>query len=176
MLDPFVAEALEVLERTPRVLRAMLEGLSDPWAHADEGPQTFAPGDVLGHLIHGEETDWVPRARLILEKGEATPFVPFDRFGFRANYGNKPIGELLDVFARLREGNLRVVRDLDLDVRRLALTGRHPGLGRVTMGQLIAAWVVHDLGHLRQVTRVMAGRYRDAVGPWREYLRILDER
>jgi hypothetical protein len=176
MLDPFVSEALEVLERTPRILGSMLEGLSDPWLDADEGPQTFNPADVLGHLIHGEETDWIPRARLILERGEGAPFVPFDRFGFRASYGGRPVDELLEVFARLREGNLRVLRGLDLDVRRLALTGRHPTLGRVTMGQLVAAWVVHDLGHVRQVTRVMAGRYRDAVGPWREYLRILDER
>lgn len=176
MLDAFVSEAIEVLERTPRVLRSMLEGLSDPWLDADEGPQTFSPAEVLGHLIHGEETDWIPRARLILQSGETTPFVPFDRFGFRATHGGKPVGELLDVFAGLREGNLRVLRELDIDVPRLALTGRHPALGRVTMGQLLAAWVVHDLGHVRQVTRVMAGRYRAAVGPWREYLRILDEK
>jgi hypothetical protein len=176
VIDLRVSEALEVLERTPRALRSMLGGLSDPWLRADQGPDTFSPADVLGHLIHGEETDWMPRARLILERGEAQPFTPFDRFGFRERYGGRPADELLDVFAELRERNLRALRDLGLDAGRLALTGRHPALGRVTLAQLIAAWVVHDLGHLRQVARVMAGRYRDAVGPWREYLRILDER
>ena len=176
MADPRVAEALEVLERTPEVLRSMLGGLSDPWVRCDEGPGTFSPGDVVGHLIHGEEADWIPRARIIVERGEAEPFAPFDRFGFRRTHGSKSLGELLDLFARLRETNLRALAELELDAARLATTGMHPALGRVTLAQLLAAWVVHDLGHLRQVARVMARRYRDAVGPWREYLPVLDER
>jgi len=176
MPDPRVAEALEVLERTPGALRGMLGGLSDPWLCCDEGPETYSPADVVGHLVYGEETDWIPRLRIILEQGEARPFTPFDRLGFRAAHGSKSVGELLELFARLRDENLHVLVALDLDAARLALTGRHPALGRVTLAQLLAAWVVHDLGHLRQVARVMARRYRDAVGPWREYLPVLDDR
>lgn len=153
----------------------MLEGLSDPWARADEGPDTFSPADVVGHLIYGEETDWMPRMRIILEKGEAQAFTPFDRFGFREMWGGRPMDQLLTAFTELRGKNLDALRGLGLDAARLALTGRHPALGRVTLAQLLAAWVVHDLGHLRQVARVMAGRYREAVGPWREYLPILEE-
>ena len=176
MTDPRVLEAVEVLERTPRAIRSMLEGLSDPWLRADEGPDTFSPADVVGHLIHGEETDWMPRMRIILEKGEAQPFTPFDRFGFREAWGGRSMDQLVAAFAELRRKNLDALRGLGLDAAKLELTGRHPTLGRVTLAQLLAAWVVHDLGHLRQVVRVMAGRYREAVGPWREYLPILDER
>jgi hypothetical protein len=113
--------------------------------------------------------------RIILEKGEAQPFTPFDRFGFRRAWGGRPVDQLVAAFAELREKNLDALRGLGLDAAKLELTGRHPSLGRVTLAQLLAAWVVHDLGHVRQVARVMAGRYREAVGPWREYLPILDE-
>jgi hypothetical protein len=174
-MDPRVTEALEVLERTPRALREMLAGLSDPWLRADEGPDTFSPADVVGHLIDGEEADWIPRMRIILEKGEAQPFTPFDRFAFRKAHGGRSIGELLDLFEGLRARNLEAVRGLGLDASRLELTGTHPALGRVTLSQLLATWVVHDLGHIRPAARVMAGRYREAVGPWREYLPVLDE-
>ena len=175
-MDSRVSEAVQVLERTPEALRGLLAGLSDPWLRADEGRGTFSPLDVLGHLIHGEETDWMPRLRIILHEGEAQAFTPFDRLGFREAYGGKPVGELLSVFAELRARNLTALRGLDLDAAKLELTGQHPALGRVTLAQLLATWVVHDLGHLRQVVRAMAGRYRDAVGPWREYLRIRDEK
>ena len=128
----------------------------------------------MGHLIHGEETDWVPRMRIILEHGEAVPFTPFDRFAFRTASVGHSTDALLDRFESLRRDSLRAVREVTLDEAALGRTGMHPGLGRVTLGQLFAAWVVHDLGHLKQVSRAMARQYRDAVGPWREYLTILD--
>ena len=168
--------AVEVLERTPRAIEAVLSGLSDEWLAANEGPETFSPVDVLGHLIHGEETDWIPRARIILEHGEARPFEPFDRFGFRRTQAGVPLPTLLATFARLRASNLSALRALDLQPAQLALRGTHPSLGPVTLEQLLATWVVHDLGHLGQITRVMAKHYREDVGPWREYLPVLDRR
>ncbi|HUG53453.1 MAG TPA: DinB family protein [Vicinamibacteria bacterium] len=168
------ADALAVLERTPAALRGLLLGLPEAWLLADEGPETFSPRDVVGHLLHGEETDWLPRLRIILEHGEAVPFTPFDRFAFRTTCAGVPTAELLGRFEARRRANLDAVRGTALDGATLARTGRHPALGRVTLGQLLAAWVVHDLGHLKQVARAMARQYRDAVGPWREYLTILD--
>jgi DinB family protein len=168
------ADAVAVLRRTPAALQAMLDGLADSWLLANEGPDTFSPRDVIGHLIHGEETDWVPRMRIILEHGEAVPFTPFDRFAFRTASVGHSTSALLERFAALRRESLRAVGAMTLDGAALARTGTHPGLGRVTLGQLLAAWVVHDLGHVKQVARVMAGQYREAVGPWREYLTILD--
>ena len=167
-------DAIAVLERTPAVLQAMLGGLPEAWLLGNEGPDTFSPRDVVGHLIHGEETDWVPRARIILEHGESVPFTPFDRFAFRAKSEGETTAALLDRFAVLRRVSLDEVRRLRLDEPTLARTGTHPALGRVTLAQLLAAWVVHDLGHLKQVARTMARQYREAVGPWREYLTILD--
>jgi hypothetical protein len=151
-----------------------LTGLSEPWLRASEGPDTFGPVDVLGHLIHGEQTDWVPRLRIILEQGEAQPFPPFDRFGFREVCRNRSLAELLSLFERLRTENLAAARDLVGDGAVLERAGRHPALGAVTVRQLLAAWVVHDLGHVKQLVRVLAGEYREAVGPFREYLTILD--
>jgi len=173
-LDLTLAEAVPLLERTPGALRAMLGGLPDSWLLANEGPDTFSPRDVIGHLIHGEETDWVPRMRIILEHGESVPFTPFDRFAFRTASVGHSTGALLDRFAALRAESLRAVAAVKLDAAALARTGTHPALGRVTLSQLLAAWVVHDLGHVKQVARTMAGQYRAAVGPWREYLTILD--
>ena len=167
-------EALAVLERTPASLRALLQGLGDEWIDADEGPDTFSPRDVLGHLILGEETDWVPRIGIILEHGEGHPFTPFDRFGFRERYGGQPVGSLLTRFSELRTTNLGVVRSLGLGESDLERRGTHPGLGPVTLGQLLSAWAVHDLGHVVQIARVLAKRHREAVGPWREYLTVLD--
>jgi len=163
-----------VLERTPAALAALLGGLPEAWLLADEGPDTFSPRDVVGHLIHGEETDWVPRMKIILEHGESVPFTPFDRFAFRSTTQGQTTEALLQRFAARRGESLREVARLRLDEATLARTGTHPALGRVTLAQLLAAWVVHDLGHLKQVARTMAGRYRQAVGPWREYLSILD--
>jgi DinB superfamily len=167
-------DAIPVLERTPAALEAMLGGLPEAWLLADEGPDTFSPRDVVGHLIHGEETDWLPRVRIILEHGESVPFTPFDRFAFRTRSAGRSTTVLLETFAELRRANLDQLRALALDVPALARTGTHPALGRVTLGQLLAAWVVHDLGHLKQVARAMARQYREAVGPWREYLTVLD--
>ena len=165
--------AVEVLERTPGALRALLAGLDETWVTASEGPGTFSPKDVLGHLIHGEETDWVPRIRVILEDGEKCPFTPFDRFGFRTKIEEQTLALLLDRFETLRRESLGYLRSLALDPARLERTGMHPELGRVTLGELIATWVVHDLGHTSQILRVMAREYDVAVGPWKAYLSIL---
>jgi hypothetical protein len=169
-----LVEAVAVLERTPAALDGLLRGLPEPWLLASEGPDTFTPRDVVGHLIHGEETDWIPRMRIILEHGESVPFTPFDRFAFRTASLSHSTDDLLARFASLRTGSLSTLREARLDEGALSRTGTHPGLGRVTLGQLLAAWVVHDLGHLKQVARAMARQYREAVGPWREYLTILD--
>jgi hypothetical protein len=170
--DPF--EALPVLRRTPGVLRTLLDGIPGPWIHATEGPDTWSPFDVVGHLIHGERTDWIPRIEHILAHGDKVPFPVFDRFAqFEASKGRE-LAELLDTFADLRTANLDRLAALRLTPSDLARPGLHPALGGVTLGQHLSSWVVHDLGHLAQVTRVMAKRYREAVGPWREYLPILD--
>ena len=168
-----LSEAIPVLRRTPPTLRALLSGLGAEWLDADEGPDTFTPRDVIGHLISGEETDWIPRLRIILESGERRPFTPFDRFGFRQKYGHLTIDALLDRFATLREDNLRQLEALRLTPAQMELRGTHPELGTVTLSQLLATWVGHDLTHVSQVVRVMAKRYEQAVGPWRAYLRIL---
>ncbi len=168
-----VTESVAVLARSPGALRVMLEGLSDAWLDAREGPDTFSARDVVGHLVFGEETDWIPRLRIILEHGESRPFTPFDRFGFKERYGGRPIAEILDHFARLRRDNLQVLEAARLSAADLQRPGRHPELGAVTLGQLLATWVAHDLNHLGQIARVMAKRYADEVGPWRVYLRIL---
>jgi len=170
-----LSQSIEILERTAGTLRSLLGGLSAGWVLADEGPETFSPHDVLGHLIHGEETDWIPRLRIILERGEARPFTPFDRFAFREKLRGKSTAELLDLFSGLRRKNLEILRSLDLKPAQLDLRGTHPELGTVTLRQLIATWVVHDLGHLRQVIRVMAKQYGEAVGPWKAYLPVLAE-
>ncbi|HET9315090.1 MAG TPA: DinB family protein [Vicinamibacteria bacterium] len=168
-----MSHVFEVLERTPGALRSLLGGLSDDWTLPNEGPETFSPHDVVGHLIHGEKTDWIPRVCVILQHGPSKPFEPFDRFGFRAYATGVPIDALLDEFARLRAENLAILRGLGLNPDQLAREGTHPALGTVTLGQLIATWVVHDLNHLAQATRVMAGQYRDQVGPWTRFLGIL---
>jgi hypothetical protein len=174
---PFrIESAIEVLESTPRTLEAWLGGLSTDWVTSNEGPDTFSPLDVLGHLIHGEETDWIPRARIILEHGEEKPFEPFDRFAFRRTLAGVPLPTLLETFGRLRASNLRELRSLELRPEDLARRGTHPALGTVTLEQLLSTWVVHDLGHLAQIARVMAKQYREEVGPWREYLPVLDRR
>jgi hypothetical protein len=167
-------QGMAVLERTPRVLRAMLGALAPAWADATEGPETWSPYSIVGHLIHGERTDWVPRAQLILTQGANRRFTPYDRFAqFRESQG-KALAELLDEFARLRENNLAVLGGWNLTDVQLALEGEHPEFGAVTLRQLLATWVAHDLGHVAQIARVMAKQYRDAVGPWRAYLPILD--
>jgi predicted enzyme related to lactoylglutathione lyase len=172
-MHPFISESVAVLERTPRVLAALLDGAPEAWTETRESDASFSPRDVVGHLIHGEDTDWVPRLRLILEKGDSEPFVPFDRFGFRDRIAGRTLADLLEEFTRKREANVGVLRDLSLDDADLARAGRHPALGAVTLRQLLATRVAHDLNHVGQAVRVMARRHTEAVGPWRAYLKIL---
>ncbi|MEN3326553.1 MAG: hypothetical protein V7638_1360 [Acidobacteriota bacterium] len=170
-----LAQAIAVLQRTPATLTSLLRDLPEPWLVQNEGPETWSPYDVIGHLIHGDETDWIPRAKIILEHGETRPFEPFDRVAmFEASKG-KSIVELLDTFAQLRTQNLRELESPNLTSDLLDKRGRHPELGLVTLRQLLSTWVVHDLGHVRQIVRVMSKQYGDAVGPWKAYLSILDE-
>lgn len=166
-------QALQVLERTPGTLDRLLRGLAPGWTEADEGPGSWSPRVVLGHLIHGEETDWIPRARIILEAGEARAFEPFDRFAQLSRFAGWEPAALLDRFAELREANLATLRGWRLGQAELAQRGRHPELGAVTLGELLATWAVHDLNHLVQVSRAMARRWQDEVGPWRAYLGVL---
>ncbi len=168
-------EAVQVLARTPWVLTALLDGLAEAWTEGDEGPGTFSAVEVVGHLLHGERTDWMPRARLILEGGEGT-FEPFDRFAHREESRGESLADLLAAFSRAREENLQALEELGIEESHLDLRGTHPELGKVTLRQLLAAWVVHDLGHLAQVSRVMAKQYGDRVGPWREYMPVLSDR
>lgn len=167
-------QTLDLLERTPAVLDSLLRGTSPAWHAVDEGPDTWSAFDVVGHLVHGEETDWVPRARIILEHGEARPFEPFDRFAQLTRFAGWSLDDLLDRFAELRHESLETVRGWRLTEEQLALPGRHPELGPVTLRQLLATWAVHDLNHLAQISRVMAKRYAEEVGPWRAYLSILN--
>ena len=164
---------LSLLDRTPAVLDALLRGLPDAWTRGNEGGETWNAFDVLGHLIHGERTDWMPRVNIVLQFGEARMFDPFDRWGHIHESQGKSMGELLDEFAQLRSNNLRALRALSLQPRQLALRGSHPSLGSVTLSQLLATWAAHDLTHLHQISRVMAHQYREAVGPWAAYLGVL---
>lgn len=168
-----LADGIAVLRRTPAAIRALLTDLPDAWLRATEGPDTWSPFDVLGHLIDGEETDWIPRARIILARGPTPAFEPFDRFRHLRLNRDTPAAELLDRFDRLRAANLAVLEGFRLTPADLALEGLHPELGRVTLRQLLATWVAHDLGHVGQIVRVMAKQYGAAVGPWRRYLPVL---
>ena len=165
--------ATAVLERTPGTLDRLLRGLPLEWTSANEGPDTWSPFDVVGHLIDGEETDWIPRARIILSRGAERRFEPFDRFRHVALNRGKRLEVLLDRFVALRHENLTTLRGFQLTPAHLELHGEHPDFGTVTLGQLLATWVAHDLGHIAQITRVMAKQYAGAVGPWAEYLPIL---
>ena len=167
--------SIDVLERTPRTLRALLHSLDPDLARCTEGPATFSPFDNVGHLIDGEETDWMPRARIILAQGPNRPFEPYDRFRHRARNTQRTLDSLLDEFTRLRSENLRVLESWHLTEAQLDLPGEHPSLGAVTLRQLLAAWVVHDLGHIAQVARVMAKQYRADVGPWVPFLPVLTD-
>ena len=169
-------QAVEILSQTPVTLRSLLSGLSAPWINNNEGAQTWSPFDVVGHLIHGERTDWMPRLKIILELGESRPFDPFDRFAqFEASKG-KSLSELLETFAALRQQNLATLKQLNLTEEHFKLKGTHPDFGSVTLGQLLATWVVHDLDHLGQIARVLAKQYKAEVGPWINYLSILTSR
>jgi hypothetical protein len=165
--------AVPVLERTPGVLRALLAGLPDEWIRATEGPETWSPFDVVGHLVHGERTDWLPRVEIMLRDGESRAFPPFDRFAmFEASQG-RTLDQLLDEFTALRGAGLERLRALGLRETDLERPGRHAELGRVTLGQHLATWVAHDLSHIGQIVRVMGRQYADAVGPWLAFLPML---
>jgi hypothetical protein len=166
-------EALEVLTRTPDVLSVLLRGNSPAWLNARKTPEAFSPIDVIGHLMHAEITDWIPRVRLILNHGDTVAFEPFDRFGFQHLIADKSIDELLEEFASLRREGLQTLQEFRLGETQLALHGRHPEFGAVTISQLLASWVVHDLGHIAQIVTAMACQYREAVGPWYAYTTIL---
>lgn len=166
--------AVPVLRQTPQTLRTLLATLPPDWIHATEGPETWSPFDVVGHLIHGERTDWIPRARIILAQGDERTFTPFDRFAQFEESRGKSLDALLDTFARERAANIDLLESWQLTDAQLALEGVHPAFGAVTLRQLLATWVTHDLNHIAQIVRVMAKQYRSAVGPWRQYLSILD--
>ncbi|MEZ4702558.1 MAG: DinB family protein [Rhodothermales bacterium] len=173
-MDFHLADGIAVLERTPGTLRALLAGLPAAWFEANEGPDTWSPFDVVGHLLHGERTDWIPRARIILEQGADRRFKPFDRFAQFEENADASLEDLLQAFERARRDSLTTLTGWTLSAAELDLAGEHPEFGEVTLRQLLATWVAHDLSHIAQIGRVMAKQYRDAVGPWRAYLPIMD--
>jgi hypothetical protein len=166
-------ESVAVLTRTPAVLDALLRGLPEGWINAHEGGDTWSPFDVIGHLIHCERADWILRARIILEHGESRTFDPFDRFAQFKESEGKTLDGMLDEFAALRAECLRTLAAMNLTDADLDRRGRHPAFGEVTLGQLLATWTAHDLGHIAQIVRAMAKQYTEAVGPWEQYLSIL---
>ena len=166
-------EAIAVLERTPASLRAMLHGLPAKYTEADEGPDTWNPIAVVGHMIHGEDADWITRARMILEVGTREEFEPFDRQAQFKKFPGWPMDKLLDTFAARRAANITTLRSWRLSPQDLQRKGRHPALGEVTLENLLATWVAHDLGHIAQIARVMAKQHTDDVGPWKQYLPVL---
>jgi len=168
-----INKSLEILQKTPAVLQVMLSELSDEWIMNNEGENTWSPFDIIGHLIHGEKTDWLPRLKIILSDSDDKRFEPFDRFAQFENCKGKTIGDLLDEFAELREKNIDYINSLYITDEMLDKTGIHPDFGDVTLRQLLAAWVVHDLGHIAQIARVLAKQYKDETGPWVKYLPVL---
>ena len=168
-----LSDTVSLLARTPAAFDALLRDLPETWTFQNEGQDTWSPFDIVGHLIHGERTDWMPRAKLILQFGETRTFESFDRLGHQRESKGKSLAQLLDEFARLRTENLDELRALNLRHKDLARRGRHPALGVVTLSELLATWAAHDLTHLHQIARVMAHQYRQAVGPWSAYLGVL---
>jgi len=166
-------ETIAILSRTPATLNVLLRGLPEMWVLRNEGKATWSVFDIVGHLIVGERTDWIPRARIILEHGEARAFDPFDRFAQSRESTGKTLEQLLDEFARIRAEKLDELRALNLKPQDFERRGRHPALGIVTLSQLLATWAVHDLTHLHQISRVMAHQYREVVGPWTRYLGVM---
>ncbi len=166
-------QAIEVLERTPKVMQALLSGISKEWSSQNEGPDTWSPYDVVGHLVHGEKTDWMPRLEIVLGTSERTTFEPYDRFAQFEMSKGKSLATLLSEFETLRKENLNTLRSKNLSEKDLTRTAIHPSLGTITLKNMLAAWVVHDLGHIAQVSRVMAKQYKDEIGPWTKYLTIV---
>lgn len=172
-MEQNLTQTISLLANTPSSLNALLRNLPEAWSLRNEGENTWSAFDVLGHLIHGERTDWMPRVRRILQSGESQAFDPFDRWAQERESIGKALPQLLDEFARLRLENLRELRALNLSEEDFEKRGRHPALGEVTLSQLLATWAVHDLTHLHQISRILAHQYRDSVGPWSAYLGVL---
>lgn len=166
-------KSIEILERTPAVLTDLLGGLSEEWIFQNEGDDTWSPYDIVGHLIHGEKTDWITRMKIILSDAPDKTFHPFDRFAQNNDSKGKTLSQLLDTFRSLREQNCQILRSSNLTTEDFLKEGIHPTFGLVTLSQLLATWVAHDLNHVAQIARVMAGQYRAAVGPWVAFLRVL---
>jgi hypothetical protein len=173
MMEHHLPNTMALLTRTPAALNALLRDLPETWTLRNEGENTWSAFDVVGHLIHGERTDWMPRARMMLQWGETKAFEPFDRWGQERESEGKSLGQLLDEFDRARSESLDQLRALNLRQEDLARRGRHPVLGVVTLSELLATWAAHDLTHLHQIARIMAHQYCEAVGPWSAYLGVL---
>lgn len=165
----------EILERTPQILNTLLSGLSEHWIFSNEGNDTWSAFDIVGHLLHGEKTDWIARLKIILSEGSNKTFEPFDRFAQFQNSKGKPLSELLHEFSRIRQQNISYLKSLNISDKQLGFKGIHPALGEVTLRELLATWVTHDLGHIAQIARVMAKQYKDEVGPWEAYIPILNK-
>jgi uncharacterized damage-inducible protein DinB len=172
-MDYQYEQAVEILRRTPATMTALLRGLPEAWTTSAEGPATWSAYDIVGHLLHGEEADWIGRTRLILEHGEQRPFDAFNRTAMFEKYHGFSLDQLLAAFEQVRANNLATLREWHITPEKLTRTGTHPALGTVTLSQLLASWVVHDLNHLGQIVEVMARQYAGAVGPWSAYLAIL---
>jgi hypothetical protein len=170
-----IDQSIEILQRTPLVLSCLLKGISEEWTMHNEGGETWSPYDVIGHLIHGEKTDWLPRAELILSADREKQFAPFDRFAQFEDSKGKNLAQLLHEFKQLRDANIQRLYALNIGYDDLDKTGIHPAFGKVTLSQLLATWVVHDLDHICQATRVMAKQYQEEVGPWIAFLKILNQ-
>lgn len=166
-------QSIEILERTPRVITVLLLGTSDMWVMNNEGPDTWSPYDIVGHLIHGEKTDWIPRLELILSDRPNKTFQPFDRFAQFRNSRNRTMAQLLEEFGVLRRENIATLKSKEITDELLSRTGIHPQFGKVTLAQLLATWTVHDLNHIHQISRVMAKQYASEVGPWTAFLGVL---
>ena len=173
MTGSFLDESVALLERTPATLNALLRDLPEPWTAATEGQGTWSPYVVVGHLIHGEKEDWMPRLAIILEHGPSRPFDPFDREAQYRESQGKSLSHLLDEFAELRHENLARLDALHLKPGQFELEGTHPILGRVNLRQLLATWTAHDLAHLSQISRIMAKRYKQEVGPWAQFMSVM---
>ena len=168
-----LTQGTEILKRTPHTVSALLGNLSEPWVTQNEGPETWSPYDVIGHLIHAEETDWIPRVKMILEHGDSRAFEPFDRFAMIEKSKGKTMHQLLEIFQLMRSQSLGELQRMNITPALLEKKGKHPEFGPVSLSQLLATWVVHDLGHLAQLARVMSKQYGEAVGPWQAYLPVL---
>lgn len=175
MISFNLKEAIEILERTPAVLKSLLSDLSERWVFNNEGGDSWNPFDIVGHLIHGEKKDWILRTKIILEYGVEKPFEPFDRLAQFKDSEGKTLNDLLEEFAMLRKSNIDVLNKLNLNENDFKKKGIHPEFGKVTLKQLLSTWVVHDLSHIKQISRVMAKQYKKEIGPWETYLPVINE-